>query len=74
MIDIIKKKLQEIGGEDTIRKAIVWDWAIRENIEDENDFKIALSKCKECYEKAEVLRKWLKGGRSENENSTNLFS
>lgn len=74
MINILKRKLKEIGGEEAIRKAIVWDWLMRTEIEDLDDLKSAFLECKECYEKTEALRGRLKGVYSKNENSTNFLS
>lgn len=72
ILDMIKQKIDEMGGVDTLKKAIVWKWWNEMQIKDERDFDSAIDECYRCYEKAnELKQQW---EVNDNENTTTFLS
>lgn len=73
MLDLLKQKIDEMGGADTLKKAIVWEWWENSQIKDERDFDSAIDECYRCHQKAKELKDKMSGGIF-NEDTTDYIS
>lgn len=77
IFSIMEQKVEELGGIEAVKKAIVWDWWQKFDINDERDFDSALDQCYRCYIQVDEARKQMEEWAevmSLDEDPTNLPS
>lgn len=77
IFSIMEQKVEELGGIEAVKKAIVWDWWQKSDINDERDFDSALDQCYRCYIQVDEARKQMEEWAevmSLDEDPTNLPS
>lgn len=56
IFNTIEQKIEEMGGIEAVKQAIVWEWWQTADISDERDFDSALDQCYRCYLKINEIR------------------
>ena len=77
IFNIMEQKVEELGGIEAIKKAIVWNWWAKSGIKDERDFDSAIDECYRCYVEVDEARRQIEEWAevmSLDEDPTNLPS